>query len=64
MKRTQCEKLTGKQLFSESAALDETVEAVQHGVDERQNARLVPGSVCRRHPVSYTHLTLPTIYSV
>ena len=28
------------------------------------NRALMPGSVIRARPVSYTHLTLPTIYSV
>ena len=54
----------------EGGKFDQTVEIHMHlGIDPKQADQIVRGSIVLPHgigktPVSYTHLTLPTIYSV
>ena len=40
------------------------VHACCRNPDKARNLKQIEGDVNRQRPVSYTHLTLPTIYSV
>ena len=54
----------GSNASFDSSAGSEAQPAARDGIEQSQRTEQVFRDVERQNPVSYTHLTLPTIYSV